>query len=712
MVRAENGKSKLRNKLYRFAFKLKWIKNNMPVNKVRIIGIIAISFAIVLVGFIGFYVFQQGQKPDEAQEVPVLIERFKNAEQPSDRLESLANLFGFDGYEDEARDLFFGELSQADQLAIFVLANSQEQGLQVVTVVQGIYTDSTLRNDRGNNRLLTAMTEALLPLESSPSLGAAELKQEITYWLEGRDYYLKQDGYQQAIEAYSAAIELNGNNPGIFFFDRGLAYASRGDSAPALADLTTVLRLDKSYKPRVEEVLANDGQLYSDLEVPVLIERFKNAEQPPDRLESLAGLFSLDDYQDQARDLFFGELSQADQLAIFDLANPQTQGLEVVTVVQGIYTDSTLRNDWRNNRLLTAMTEALLSLESSPSSGVVELRQEITYWLEGRDYYLNQDESQQAINAYNAAIKLNGNNPGIFFDRGLAYASRGESALALADLATVLRQDESYRVRVEEVLANDGQLYSDLWASQGEYWRLLALVPTPTNTTTPTSTSTPTATWTPSPTSPPTSTSTVTWTPSATSTPTETPTATRTPSATSTPTETSVPPTATFTPTVRREPTPTPTSIFTPTPDVHTGTFKLLLPPPLSVDDDFSYGLTNFEWEWQGPLPEDYGFEVRVWRDGEFIAGAHNAVLDNQNGNVASLGKNRYRLRTDITDAAGVRARSGTYLWTVALVRLVPEYEDLDLQAEPREMQFAGPNQGGGGSGDGANGGGGGVGIE
>jgi hypothetical protein len=146
------------------------------------------------------------------------------------------------------------------------------------------------------------------------------------------------------------------------------------------------------------------------------------------------------------------------------------------------------------------------------------------------------------------------------------------------------------------------------------------------------------------------------------------------------PTATSVPPTPDANPTTAA--TSTPASI------VPTGTFVLL--KPLDLEQP-SFGSTDFEWTWTGPVPPGYGFEVRVWREGEAVAGVHNAVLDNQNGNVKSIGQNKYTLNTNIKDAAGIKGRKGEYLWTVALVQTSPAYADLGQQAAPARLRFETP---------------------
>jgi esterase/lipase superfamily enzyme len=98
--------------------------------------------------------------------------------------------------------------------------------------------------------------------------------------------------------------------------------------------------------------------------------------------------------------------------------------------------------------------------------------------------------------------------------------------------------------------------------------------------------------------------------------------------------------------------------------------------------DGIEFGLTEFTWQWNGPLPANQGFEVRVWREGETPQGVHNAVLDNKERRIKALGQNRYSLTVDIRRAPGVRG-PGNYLWTVLLVQIEPNYQELGIQAEP-----------------------------
>ena len=190
-------------------------------------------------------------------------------------------------------------------------------------------------------------------------------------------------------------------------------------------------------------------------------------------------------------------------------------------------------------------------------------------------------------------------------------------------------------------------------------------------------------------------------------TPTETTVpATNTPTPTATPKAEPTTATPTLTPTETvATPTPaaTPQPRATPTTALPSGQFVLLT--PISLDEP-SFGPTEFEWQWSDPLAENQGFEVRVWLDGEAPSGVHNAVLDNKNGAVQALGNNRYRLNVDISEASGVRGRSGDYNWTVLLVQIEPEYKELGIQAvPPAQLRYAAPGPSGGSGGDGGPGG-------
>ncbi len=416
-----------------------------------------------------------------------------------------------------------------------------------------------------------------------------------------------------------------------------------------------------------------------------LIERVQNAPSPTEKLVNLAVLVQLSGYRTEARRVAFEELPREALLAMFSPPNPATVGTELVTVIRGLYTAPQLENSPDADKILEAMRQPLYQLANEKSLDTVELNLEIGQWLKGREFYRGGELYQRAVDAYNIALTVNRQNPAVYFDRALAYAAMGQVNEAFDDFKRAKSLDETWSSRIRQAILDDPVLYATLWNTRADAG-LLALVPSPTGTPVPTDTPIPTDTPVPPPTSAP-----ATATPTPTATPVPSPTATATPTPhLPTPTPRRVVPTATRVP-------------------VANGTFYLL--NPISTESP-TYGETEFRWRWTGDLPAGYGFEIRVWADGEPPLGAHDAVRDNQFGKIKFAGGDEYRLTINIKDAAGVRRRSGEYNWAVALVQYQPAYKDLGIVSAPARLRFDVPSSGGNGGGSGGNGGGGGVGIE
>ncbi len=416
-----------------------------------------------------------------------------------------------------------------------------------------------------------------------------------------------------------------------------------------------------------------------------LIAGVKNAANADERLVNLAALLKFEDYRTEARHLALEELPRDELLVMLSPANPVAVDDALVTTIRGLYTAPSARTG-DTDRLLKAMQQPLSSLEHKTSLGAVELNLEIGQWLRGRALYRDEQQYQRAVDAYNIALTVNSRNAGVYFDRALAYAALGQVEDALKDFKRAQTLDAEWQPDVQQALLDDATLYATLWDNPQSYADFLALAPSPTVTATPTATPSPTDTATPTPTLlPPSNTLTVTPSPTATASPTATP----------------HPPTAT----PRRI-----SSTATPTSGVTGGVFRLL--NPISTDSP-THGDTEFRWRWTGNLPAGYGFEIRVWANGEPPLGAHDAIRDNQTGTVQHVGGDEYQLLTNIKDAAGVRQRNGEYNWAVALIQYQPTYKDLGIASSPALLRFeVASSGGGGGNSDGGNNSGGGVGIE
>jgi tetratricopeptide (TPR) repeat protein len=256
LVKSEGGVLQVRNEIYHRVFNLDWIQANTPVDWTRRIAVATTIIALLLVGVLGYLTLSRPQQSDEAR-AQAFIETFQGTTSADVRVASLAGLFQIRGYDSQARQLFFDELTSEDQAALFKNANVQAVKDQLSIVVRGTYT--RLEDNDRDNRLLHAMAESLRQIDD---ISAVNLATEIEQWLQGRENHARGE-YQQAISAYDVAINLNESNPGTHF-DRALAYAASGQYQEALADLDKTAQLAEDQVPTVENAIISNNTLYTE----------------------------------------------------------------------------------------------------------------------------------------------------------------------------------------------------------------------------------------------------------------------------------------------------------------------------------------------------------------------------------------------------------------------------------------------------------------
>jgi tetratricopeptide (TPR) repeat protein len=177
---------------------------------------------------------------------------------PDEKVVTLAHLLELPSFEDRARVFFYEKLTPEEQLTLFKKAEPGAISTLLIIVVKGLYTE--LQDNDQDNRLLEAMAQPLRELDDPM---AVNLATEIGQWLTGRKAYAAGE-YQQAVDAYSAAISLNDRHPGTHF-DRAIAYAGLGQYEEALADFQEVLQLDEKRALSVDKEIRSNGALYDTL---------------------------------------------------------------------------------------------------------------------------------------------------------------------------------------------------------------------------------------------------------------------------------------------------------------------------------------------------------------------------------------------------------------------------------------------------------------
>jgi tetratricopeptide (TPR) repeat protein len=170
------------------------------------------------------------------------------------------------------------------------------------------------------------------------------------------------------------------------------------------------------------------------------VANFYQASTPGEQLATLARIsrlrspFDTTDYEYRAREMFLHELTGEEQLALFNVEGVEESDLMVVT--RGLYvvladvdgTDNT-------GVLLEAMARALDRL--CRTEGADELREEIDSWRKGREL-ARQTLYNEALDTYNRAIALNGENPATLYERAQVLAQLSRYQEALDDLDGVM----------------------------------------------------------------------------------------------------------------------------------------------------------------------------------------------------------------------------------------------------------------------------------
>jgi len=225
IVRAEDGRLRVRNQIYRRVFDLAWVRANTPTKWTNVVAGVAVFVALLALGTILYNTWVDIQ-------LKGCYAGFHQSDVSRERLIHLARIFKLRGlfqpvdYDHQAQELFL-DASREEQLALFDVTDVKEADLTIV--VRGLYvTLADVDSTNSTGPLLEAMTEALYHIGQSDE--ANELKNEIQHWHNGREF-AKQGLYPEAVEAYDSAIALSLDNP-----------ATRYERARVLTELSALER--------------------------------------------------------------------------------------------------------------------------------------------------------------------------------------------------------------------------------------------------------------------------------------------------------------------------------------------------------------------------------------------------------------------------------------------------------------------------------------
>ncbi len=263
-----SGNLVVRNRIYHHAFNRDWIQQHIPVRRQRLVWIFLIVTTMLAIAA-SIYFWRQAQRTD-ALLAETYIANFSTTENPTLRLDNLAQLLALRGYESQAVALF-EQLPPQDKIALFAAPSTdlQPQVERVITAVYTTQAEDVLAGEMGSNPLLMTMLAALQQYDrlDNPALAA-----EIESWLQGRTA-VQQDDLDAARLAYSVALSLNNTNPATRY-ERAQVALAMGENEAALADLSDLLTYGSAWQNRVADVVAQtpqlhpilaDSELYADL---------------------------------------------------------------------------------------------------------------------------------------------------------------------------------------------------------------------------------------------------------------------------------------------------------------------------------------------------------------------------------------------------------------------------------------------------------------
>jgi hypothetical protein len=202
---------------------------------------------------------------------------------------------------------------------------------------------------------------------------------------------------------------------------------------------------------------------------------FNQSENPTLRLDYLARLLALPDYEAEAVTLF-ETLPAAAQAALFTNATPDLSA-QTEAVVFATYTTLVAENPAEpaeNTAVLSAMAAAL---QSAPNREHPTLPAEIESWLDGRA--AAQARAYEAARlAYSVALSLNDDNPAVYYERAWVALALGDGEAALDDLTRLLDFGEAWAARARQTVLASPALHPLIEEGGGPFAGLLVAAAT------------------------------------------------------------------------------------------------------------------------------------------------------------------------------------------------------------------------------------------
>ncbi|MGY6529840.1 MAG: tetratricopeptide repeat protein [Cyanobacterium sp.] len=321
-----------------------------------------------------------------------------------------------------------------------------------------------------NNSEMGGVESSLAEEVENPQNGAVEMGEDSSvnlddaqiFYNRGNELRDSQD-YEEAIEQYSRAIELNPNYVDAYY-NRGLTYADLKDFDRAIADYTQAITIDPEYL----NAYNNRGVLYANLGdyERAIADYQKVLESDPNYVLAHNNLGvaydSLERYQEAIASYTRAiELDPSYVLALTNRGlshgssgnyeNAISDYNQAITIQPNNADAYYYRGNAHNSlgQYQQAISDYTRAIEINPNNVLAFNNRGVSYY--------NSNSCESAIADYTQAIQINSDYPNAYYNRGLCHRNLGQNQNALADFtrAAFLYQQEdddaSYQNAIAEI---------------------------------------------------------------------------------------------------------------------------------------------------------------------------------------------------------------------------------------------------------------------
>ena len=314
---------------------------------------------------------------------------------------------------------------------------------------------------RNNFQPLTQNSPTITKQPNSTRTDTRQQSAESLISLGGAKIY--KGDYQGAIADYNLALQINPNNPDIYY-QRGIAYFNLNNTKAALDDFNQVIRLNpKNYRGYVGRGNAYGNKKEYDRAIADFNQALKlNSNYAKAYIGRGNAYYYKGDYNSA-----LVNQNQALKLDPNDAAAYNGRGWAyyakgdydraIADQNQALKLDPTYTNSY-DNRGLAYYGKKDYDRAISDYSQVVRLDPKYTdaYYNRGLAYFDKKDYDH-AIADYSQALKLNPNYADAYYNRGLTYFDKKDYDRAIADYSQALRFDPS----AADAYYNRGLAYAD-----------------------------------------------------------------------------------------------------------------------------------------------------------------------------------------------------------------------------------------------------------